>query len=117
MGSSSTLKISGSDPSQKRIYQAIFNGKKSSHQRHFCGNCGSYLYAFDERWSENVYPFASSIDSPDLPSVPTNMQSHIMMEFKTPFIHVPENSQKFSHYPECGIKEWHEKNLPHLKSQ
>lgn len=36
----------------------------SKHKRHFCGLCGSALYASDERWAENVYA-AFATDSTD----------------------------------------------------
>ena len=113
MGMSKTLKVTGTDPSSKKIYQAVVkpDGTLSTHERHFCGHCGSFLYAFDEKWAENVYPFASCIDT-DLPIVAAKDQIHIFMDSKCqegiPI--VPAEAATFRQYPNIGIKDWHVKN-------
>ncbi|KAJ1983276.1 hypothetical protein H4R33_004810 [Dimargaris cristalligena] len=82
--------------------------------RNFCGECGSHLWAFDERWAENIYPFASAIDT-KLP-VPTRM-CHIMLgsaaEWSDPRQAVYQDpahqADTFENYPELSIADWHQK--------
>eukprot|EP01098_Paradermamoeba_levis_P013515 TRINITY_DN6177_c0_g5_i1.p1 TRINITY_DN6177_c0_g5~~TRINITY_DN6177_c0_g5_i1.p1 ORF type:complete len:187 (-),score=46.36 TRINITY_DN6177_c0_g5_i1:256-777(-) len=111
-GETNTLVIQGSDPSAKKIYQAkLPDNTISSHERHFCGNCGSSLYAFDKRWAEGVYPFASCIDKPDLPVVEVENQIHIMTEFKHPCVVIPKGvKHTFTGYPNKSIDDWHKEN-------
>ncbi|KAJ3332648.1 hypothetical protein HDU76_013534 [Blyttiomyces sp. JEL0837] len=86
--------------------------KLSTHQRFFCKHCASYLYAFDERWRQWIYPFASCIDT-DLPIVKPEDQVHIFLESKLAHVQVPvgvPESHIFQGYPDGGsIYEWHKK--------
>ena len=83
--------------------------KLSSHKRHFCQECASYLWAYDEHYPQWIYPFASSIDTP-LPKPPE--QVHIMTDFKLDHIDVPTgaNARAYPRYPEGSIEEWHKKH-------
>ena len=56
-------------------------------ERRFCRLCGSALWVWDPRWPELVHPFASAIDTP-LPA--PHEQNHIMVEFKAPWVDLPE---------------------------
>lgn len=67
----------------------------SSNVRSFCGDCGTHLWAHDERWGKWVYPFASAIDAPDLPVPPHTV--HIMLGSKASWV-VPQVS---SFYNNC----------------
>jgi len=121
MAEANTLKLLSPDANTYlKIYQARLDqveseaSKKSgqqlsSHKRHFCSECGSYLWAYDERWSQWIYPFATSIDSPSLPT-PTET-IHIMCDFKRNHI-IPTstssgNAKTFPRYPNVGIEQWH----------
>lgn len=75
-------------------------------RRHFCQSCGSALWVSDPRWSENVYPFASAIDTA-LPTPPERV--HIMLEYKAPWVVVPKGTKDrhFRQYPEESIADWH----------
>jgi hypothetical protein len=79
---------------------------RSPGERHFCGRCGSALWLYDARWPELIHPFASAIDTP-LPTAPES--THIMLEFKAPWVAVEAGPQDrcFDHYPEESIAEWH----------
>jgi hypothetical protein len=119
MGEYSTFKIKQGQEFVK-IYQAklseIESGKDeksttklSNHKRHFCSECGSYLWAYDDRYEQWVYPFASCIDTP-LPK--PDDYYHIMTDFKLNHVQIPigKNIQSYSRYPEGSIEEWHKKH-------
>ena len=82
--------------------------KLSNHKRHFCSECGSCLWAYDDRYPQWIYPFASSIDTP-LPK--PDEQIHIMTDFKLDHVEIPSGKhiQSFARYPQDGIEEWHKK--------
>lgn len=118
MGEYSTFKINKGAEFVK-IYQAKLSNtesgknetdvqKLSNHKRHFCQECGSYLWAYDDRFDQWIYPFASSIDTP-LPKPPE--QVHIMIDFKLNHVDVPtgDNIQIFTRYPHESIENWHKK--------
>ncbi|KAJ3124453.1 hypothetical protein HK098_001127 [Nowakowskiella sp. JEL0407] len=82
---------------------------RSTHERWFCGDCGSHLWAFDERWSDWIYPVASAIDT-KLP-VP-NEFTHIMLNYKLPWVRCDEAGEddlQFPEYPGESIENWHKK--------
>lgn len=105
-GDFSTLKIKGKKFIS--VYRARIDGKKSSGERSFCGNCGSGLWLYDPNWPELVHPFASAIDTP-LPVAPES--THIMLEFKPKWVVLDqgENDQVFKRYPRESIADWHER--------
>jgi hypothetical protein len=78
-------------------------------ERHFCGRCGSALWAWDPRWPELVHPHASAIDTP-LPVPPE--RSHMMLGSKAGW--VPVQSQPFDRffeeYPDESLAEWHRRH-------
>ncbi|WP_372399145.1 GFA family protein [Azospirillum sp. HJ39] len=77
--------------------------------RHFCTHCGTALWAEDPAWPELVHPFASAIDTP-LPTPPERV--HIMLEFKAPWVEVPDgpNDVRFTGYPEESLEDWHRRH-------
>jgi len=122
MGEAKTLKVQGKEfvkVYRAKLSQIVGHQEKSkdpealsTHQRHFCQECGSSLWAFNEKWSDWVYPFASCIDTP-LPTVPVADQKHIMCEFKAPWITVPEGvpeKARYAQYPNTGIAAWHKEH-------
>ena len=116
MGQTQTLKVEGRK--NISVYRALVDdedspGKKvqSPARRHFCKTCGSALWAFDPRWPEWVYPFASAIDTP-LPKTPE--RQHIMLSYAAPWVAVPKGKRDmhFKEYPEEAIIDWHkQRNL------
>ena len=106
MGVAATLEVEGKR--HTGLWHAEIDGETSPGERHFCRLCGTPLWVFDERWAENVYPFASAIDT-KLPRPPETV--HIMLNFKPPWVTVPRGRRHthFPLYPEEGIADWHKK--------
>ena len=116
MGEYSTFKVNQGEEFVK-VYQAVLSktasgeGKEmttklSAHKRHFCRECGSYLWAYNDDYPQWIYPFASCIDTP-LPS-PTE-QVHIMTDFKLNHVQISQgqNVRSYARYPESSIEQWH----------
>jgi hypothetical protein len=87
--------------------------KCAGNLRSFCGDCASYLWAYDSKHHPNFYPYASAVDFNDLPSAPKS--EHIMLAYKPSWVMVPKDSEEhqikcFQEYPEMGIQQWHEQN-------
>lgn len=109
-GDASTLQVEGEE--HVRVYRAELerDGKKvrSAHQRHFCGECGCHLWAFNERWPEFVHPVASAIDT-SLPRPPARV--HMMEGSKAPWVDVDALSQPqdehFEAYPARSLARFH----------
>ncbi|KAJ1344283.1 hypothetical protein BSLG_001423 [Batrachochytrium salamandrivorans] len=121
MGEFATLHLSGTDPNMAHsVYRASIPATDSTpaslstHERHFCCMCGSALWAYDSRWPESIYPFATAIDTPTLPSVPIKDQIHIFTGFRKDYSPpIPANVEAvhcFGGYPDIGIAEWHKKH-------
>ena len=112
MGDASTLKVRGE--TNVTVYRARIKeaGSKrvtrSQARRHFCSKCGSALWAWDPRWKDWVYPFASAIDTP-LPKPPEEVE--IMLDYAAPWVDVPSGTQHehFREYPDESIADWHKK--------
>lgn len=111
-GEADTLTIEGKD--HVRVYQAMLedaDGKRvrSEHQRHFCGRCGSHLWAFHPSWPDLIHPLASAIDTP-LPRPPEHV--HMMLGSKASWVAVEGNPDDphFDVYPELSLAEWHERH-------
>lgn len=107
-----TLKIRG----QKniKIYHARLKNPEdrrahvSQGERHFCGECGTFLWVYDKSYPDLIHPFASVIDTP-LPKPPE--RTHICLEFKADWVE-PDfgpKDKKFQRYPKESIAEWHER--------
>jgi len=79
---------------------------ESAHQRFFCGECGSHLWAWNERWPDLMHPVASAIDTP-LPKPSANV--HVMLGSKAPWVEVEgkEGDARFDAYPELSLADWH----------
>ncbi|HEX6929198.1 MAG TPA: GFA family protein [Gammaproteobacteria bacterium] len=105
MGDAQTLRVEGEE--NISVYCAVLeDGSRSTAERRFCKHCGSFLWAFDPRWSELVHPFASAVDTP-LPVPPEH--AHIMLDSKAGWVEVPRNARDryFDAYPDRSIVEWH----------
>lgn len=104
---SATLEVSGGE--HKRFYHARMHDGDSAAERHFCGECGSALYLYDERWPELVHPIAAAVDTP-LPHPPEIV--HIMLDSKAGWVDVPEGPGHvhFGGYPDLSIEDWHRKH-------
>ena len=103
-----------------KMYQAVQNYEEPLEKRHlvgnhryFCQECGSYLYAYNPKYPDNVYPYASAIDTP----LPKAVEAvHIMQDFKANWVPVPQStsevaSKVYARYPDIGgIEIWHKKN-------
>src|SRR5688500_655686 len=107
MGIADTLSVKGKKFIQ--TYRAKMDGRKSEARRHFCGRCGSALWISDPRWAENVYPFASAMDTA-LPTPPENL--HIMLDSAAPWINIPKGKGEvqFREFPGEAIIEWHRRH-------
>lgn len=107
-----TLKVQGRE--HVGFYHARVKNPEDKHahrstgQRHFCRDCGTFLWLYDPSWPELCHPFASAIDT-SLPIPPE--KTHIMLEFKAPWV-VPDigpRDTKCRRYPKESIAEWHER--------
>ncbi|CAM0139802.1 hypothetical protein VKS41_009389 [Umbelopsis sp. WA50703] len=115
MGIYDTLKLHGEK--YMKTYQAIIDKsvpKKDQelcgNVRYFCGECGSHLFAYSKEWPENVYPYASAIDTP-LPEPKPEDVYRLMLnkESKCNWATTPkvDNKRNFSVYPDCSLEDWH----------
>ncbi len=102
-----SLKVEGRE--HIRTFHARVDGDISSAERNFCGQCGSALWLYDDRWPELVHPFASAIDTP-LPKPP--QRTHMMLGSKAPWVEVKADpgDQCFDEYPEESLAEWHKRH-------
>jgi hypothetical protein len=110
-GQADTLAVRGGE--HVKVYRAMLdeNGERSQseHQRHFCGRCGSHLWAFHPSWPELIHPLASALDTP-LPRPPEHV--HMMLGSKASWVGVegtPDDSS-FEAYPDFSLAEWHERH-------
>ncbi|NKB58612.1 MAG: GFA family protein [Alphaproteobacteria bacterium] len=106
-GDHETLEVEGKD--HVRVYRARGeDGDLSPLERHFCGECGTMLWAWDPRWPELVHPFASAIDT-DLPVPPE--RTHLMHDYKPRWVAdaVGPDDKIFGEYPDESIAGWHER--------
>ncbi len=94
------------------VYRALIRDEDNSEvaespaRRHFCGHCGSALWAWDPRWPKLVHPFASAIDT-DLPVPPE--RTHMELDSKASWVRVMADPKDkvFDGYPDEAIAEWH----------
>jgi hypothetical protein len=107
-GDAATLVVEGRE--HTRVYRAMIDHAgarvQSQHQRHFCGLCGSHLWAYNDRWPELVHPVAGAIDTP-LPVPPD--RTHMMLGSRAPWIE-PElgpDDRAFEGYPDRSLATWH----------
>lgn len=107
-----TLKVQGREHIQilhaRKKNPEDKHAHRSSGERNFCRDCGSFLWMYDPEWPELMHPFASVIDT-RLPVPPE--KTHIMLEFKAPWVVVdagPKDRQ-FKRYPKEAIADWHQR--------
>jgi hypothetical protein len=106
-----TLKVEGAE--HVKVYRASVerDGKRvtSGHQRHFCGECGSHLWAFHPNWPELIHPVAGALDTP-LDPAPAHV--HLMLGSKASWVPVEatERDGRFDEYPEKSIARWHDEH-------
>ena len=112
-GKSATLKVLRGE-AQISTYRSQVPSKEdptvmetSAHERKFCSNCGTHLWAYNPTWSDLVHPVASAIDNVDaLPEVPERV--HIMNAYRAPWVLPPPESAKvFPEYPKQSLEDWH----------
>lgn len=110
-GQADTLKVEGQE--HIKIYRAVLGEaderEQSQHQRHFCGRCGSHLWAFHPAWPELIHPLASAIDT-QLPRPPEHV--HMMLDSKADWVAVEgtPDDQNFDEYPDFSLADWHERH-------
>jgi len=92
---------------ERGIFSLVHKVMNSGNQRHFCPECGSHLYAYDERWPQWIYPYPSCIDTP-LPKPPKYV--YMCLDSKVSWVEVPKGGQHCKHYPDKGLEEWHKAN-------
>lgn len=110
MGEAKTLKVRGKK--NIAIYRAKMYDRKSTRtprsngMRHFCKLCGSCLWAYDDRWPQWVYPFASAIDT-KLP-IPPEIYC-VSLDSKASWCEPPKNkkTRHFKKFPDISIEDWH----------
>ncbi len=105
-GDSRTLRVQGQQ--HVKVYRAKNpeTGKLSEHQRHFCAECGSHLWACNSSWPELVHPVAGAIDTP-LPPPPESV--HIMVKFRVPWAPAPQEGEaQFAAYPDQSLASRHQ---------
>ncbi|KAI8092545.1 Mss4-like protein [Halteromyces radiatus] len=112
MGLYKTLKVQGEEYLRK--YQAMRDKETKElcgNIRHFCGECGTHLYAYDRKYADYVYPVASCIDTP-LPEVdPITNVYYILTKDKANWVVIPKGAKHtFDNYPDLSLEDWHIKN-------
>lgn len=104
-----TLEVEGQE--HVKVYRAMIerNGTRepSKHHRHFCGECGTHLWAHNSRWPDHLHPVASAIDT-ELPAAPSHV--HMMLGSKASWVPVEggPDDPRFDEYPELSLAAWHE---------
>ena len=109
MGVAASLSVDGRDAIS--IYRAEMTEPDggtvtSSGQRHFCRQCSTPLWLFDENWPDLIHPFASAIDTP-LPPAATRV--HLMLADKPSWVSadIGPGDDRFDGYPAESIEDWH----------
>ncbi|PFH47915.1 hypothetical protein AMATHDRAFT_66545 [Amanita thiersii Skay4041] len=109
---SNTLKVTGKEHIQ--IYKAVLDRGTSKEriatsERNFCGKCSTMLWLYDKSWPELLHPFASAIDSPELPQ-PEKLVC-IKLDSKPAYVRLPEGDKEvYEDYGPDTLEEWHKKN-------
>lgn len=95
-----------------RVYRARMEDEAtgrvtiSNAERSFCGECGTHLWLWDDRWPDLVHPQAGVIDT-ELPVPPE--RTHLMVDFKhgwVPFSPA-EGDRVHGGYPDESLADWH----------
>lgn len=104
----STLEVAGR--THVKVYRARLQHSgevtESEHERHFCGLCGSHLWAFHPKWPDLVHPVAGSLDSKHEPPLEN---VHIMLGSKRSWVEVEgkPGDERFEEYPDRSIADFH----------
>lgn len=112
-GDAQSLEVDGRE--HVRIYRATLTRTndageeeqyQSRHERHFCGECGSHLWAFNSRWPDLVHPVSSAIDT-ELPKPPET--THMMLGSKASWVEpqLGSSDKTFDEYPDSSLAQWH----------
>ena len=112
-GDNDSLEVEGRE--HLKVYRARIQNPEddepwqSEHERWFCRECGTHLWAWHPKWPDLVHPVASAIDTP-LPAPPDT--THIMLDFKAPWVHLDlrEGDQQHGRYPNESLAEWHRRH-------
>ncbi|KAI8391230.1 Mss4-like protein [Radiomyces spectabilis] len=116
MGQHKTLKVNGRE--HVRYYRALRDKETNElcgNIRYFCSECGSHLYAYNESYSDFVYPMACAIDTP-LPELSHEDVYCIMLNDKSKanWAIVPPSKHTFQEYPDVSLEEWHKKHNQYI---
>lgn len=104
-----SLQVEG--PEHVKVYRAKVqkDGKltESKHERHFCGECGSHLWAFHPSWPELIHPVAGALDG-DIPA--PSVSVHMMVASKCSWVELRPSTgdTQFDGYPEKSLADFHE---------
>ncbi len=104
-GDHESLEVEGRE--HLSIYRALIRDQDNSEvaespaRRHFCGHCGSALWAWDPRWPKLVHPFASAIDS-DLPVPPE--RTHLLLDSKASWVRAVADPKPTSFRRLSGVR-------------
>lgn len=108
-GDRRTLKVEGE--AHLGCYRAMLpddggESVQSGHQRFFCRECGTHVYAWHEGWPELVHPVASAIDTA-LPAAPAHV--HMMLDSKPAWVpdEVRDGDEAYDEYPDTSLADWH----------
>ena len=104
-----TLEVEGKE--HTKVYRAMIerDGKRvpSRHERHFCGECGSHLWAFNAQWPDLLHPVAGAIDT-ELPTPPDYV--HMMTASRPSWVEIEgkDGDARYERYPESSLADWHD---------
>ncbi|KIK56350.1 hypothetical protein GYMLUDRAFT_47120 [Collybiopsis luxurians FD-317 M1] len=96
------------------VYNAVFNRdtpeqRTSEGERSFCSKCSSMLWNYNKKWPEYIHPFASVIDSPELP--PPESMVIVRADSKPEWVRLPEGKKQVNQvYGSDSIEGWHKKH-------
>ncbi|WOO82026.1 Putative glutathione-dependent formaldehyde-activating enzyme [Vanrija pseudolonga] len=124
MGNNATLNIIRGKELLKDYYAPVeFDENdepkvQGNSKRSFCSNCSTMMWNWHEEWPQWIYPFASTIDSPDLPAPPKGVPGIALMRKYCPeYVPIPgadkmwEKWERYELYPPGeGIEAWHKEN-------
>ncbi|WWD19529.1 hypothetical protein CI109_103990 [Kwoniella shandongensis] len=116
MGNTKTLNIIRGKDKIKVYIAALAYDKddkpteEGTSKRSFCTECSSMLWNYHDEWPDWIYPFASTIDSPNpLPAIPESTTLVAIKRDSCPdYIPVPQGAKAYQDYgPGKGIEDWH----------
>ncbi len=85
--------------------------------RHFCGNCGSALWVYHDKWPDLVHPFASAIDT-RLAGAPRKRSHDARFQGRLGRGRLPAPAMcSLSGYPDKSIEVWHDRQIDAAQGQ